>query len=141
LRHDGIEVAAATEESVPDGIRRCPTTELPALLRWADVGVLSGGVLKYEAAAASLPVLLVSVVAHQAAVAEGFARCGAGVYLGDAADIEPSMLLAEVRALLSDAAAREALGARAHALVDGRGVERVAEAALASSPGATIEPA
>lgn len=130
LIQEGIEVHAATSGTVPDGIQAVPQRRLMDELAWADAGLLSGGVLKYEAAAAGLPSVLLAVVPHQRPVAKALARAGAAIYVGSLSDVDPRTVSRTVQALLSDPAVRAAISDAAHALIDGLGAQRVADAVL-----------
>jgi spore coat polysaccharide biosynthesis predicted glycosyltransferase SpsG len=112
-----------------------PTDDLPKLLAGADLAVSASGTSTWELLCLGLPAALVWVVDNQIlgydrTIARGF---GAGLgrlgHLGDDA-------VATLRHLLTDAAARTELARRAWSAVDGRGVERVADALLsrAQSP-------
>ncbi|MBM2618118.1 spore coat protein [Actinoplanes sp. LDG1-06] len=107
-----------------------PTDDLPKLLAEADLAVSASGTSTWELLCLGLPAALVWVVDNQIlgydrTIARGF---GAGLgrlgHLGaDAVDT--------LERLLTDAAARTELAQRAWSAVDGRGVERVADALLA----------
>jgi spore coat polysaccharide biosynthesis predicted glycosyltransferase SpsG len=106
-----------------------PTDDLPKLLAGADLAVSASGTSTWELLCLGLPAALVWVVDNQIlgydrTIARGFAA-GIG-QLGHFDDASVSTL----RALLTDPAARTALAAKAWAAVDGRGVERVADALL-----------
>jgi UDP-2,4-diacetamido-2,4,6-trideoxy-beta-L-altropyranose hydrolase len=132
LTAHGVEVRAAVEgRALPAGVDQVPRSTLPAQLAWADVGVISGGVLKYEAAATGLPMLLLAAVAHQVGVAKAFASSGAGEYLGTLDAVDPAGVARRALALLRDREERHRVALRSRELVDGRGAERVADLLLA----------
>jgi UDP-2,4-diacetamido-2,4,6-trideoxy-beta-L-altropyranose hydrolase len=127
LTDRGVEVRAAVEDmTLPSGVAAVPPSDLPQQLAWADVGVLSGGVLKYEAAAAALPMLLLAAVDHQVPVAEAFAVSASVQYLGELRSLDGREVAGRALALLRRSDERLKLALRARELVDGRGVERVA---------------
>ncbi|GAB2612655.1 UDP-2,4-diacetamido-2,4,6-trideoxy-beta-L-altropy ranose hydrolase [Paractinoplanes abujensis] len=109
-----------------------PTDDLPKLLAEADLAVSASGTSTWELLCLGLPAALVWVVDNQIlgydrTIARGY---GAGLgrlgHLGvDAVDT--------LERLLTDAAARTELAQRAWSAVDGRGVERVADALLAKA--------
>ena len=106
-----------------------PTDDLPKLLAGADLAVSASGTSTWELLCLGLPAALVWVVDNQIlgydrTIARGYAA-GLG-QLGHLGDDSVSTL----RTLLTDAELRTTLAARAWAAVDGRGVERVAEALL-----------
>jgi spore coat polysaccharide biosynthesis predicted glycosyltransferase SpsG len=105
---------------------------LPAMrdvLAAADVAFVSGGVLKYEAAAVGTPMVLVPSIDHQESWGSSFARTGAAIYGGDVAEITAERLAA-ASAPLRAPETRSEMGQRALALVDGRGAIRIVETAL-----------
>jgi spore coat polysaccharide biosynthesis predicted glycosyltransferase SpsG len=129
---DGVEVVATlSPERLPAGVAAAPRSELPRLLAWADMAVLSGGVLKYEAAACGLPALLVAVVEHQVEVARRFAVTGAARYLGRLDRLSAFAVGTAVARLRRDADSRLRMRTVGRRLVDGRGVQRIADAVLA----------
>ncbi|MEU4238766.1 spore coat protein [Actinoplanes sp. NPDC026619] len=111
-----------------------PTDDLPKLLAGADLAVSASGTSTWELLCLGLASALVWVVDNQIlgydrTMARGFAA-GLG-QLGHFDDRSVETL----RTLLTDAGLRTALAARGWAAVDGRGVERVADALLtAASP-------
>jgi UDP-2,4-diacetamido-2,4,6-trideoxy-beta-L-altropyranose hydrolase len=133
LAEQGVEIRAAVDADVPAGVHAVAQRSLPEQLVWADVGVLSGGVVKYEAACTSLPMLLLAAVEHQRGVAEAFVMAGAAEYLGPLDAVSVDDVAAHVEVLLGRTERRRELAHRARELVDGRGVERVADLLLGSS--------
>jgi spore coat polysaccharide biosynthesis predicted glycosyltransferase SpsG len=127
----GLTVRATVPpELAPTGVESVDPGLLPAQLAAADVALLSGGVLKYEAAVCGLPALLVALVPHQVEVAAAFAETGAARMLGSLDVLDPGEAAWELAALAADALGRAAMTAAARAAVDGRGVWRVAESLL-----------
>jgi spore coat polysaccharide biosynthesis predicted glycosyltransferase SpsG len=131
LRHELHAVAAGPGQRF-DII--APTDDLPKLLAGADLAVSASGTSTWELLCLGLPAALVWVVDNQIlgyerTIARGYAAgLGQLGHLGDAA-------VATLRGLLTDPSARTTLATRAWAAVDGRGVERVADALLrAASP-------
>jgi spore coat polysaccharide biosynthesis predicted glycosyltransferase SpsG len=107
-----------------------PTDDLPRLLAGADLAVSASGTSTWELLCLGLASALVWVVDNQIAgyeraVANGFAA-GLG-RLGQFTDRSADVL----RELLTRPGSRTALATRAWSAVDGRGVERVADALLA----------
>jgi len=106
-----------------------PTDDLPKLLAGADLAVSASGTSTWELLCLGRPAALVWVVDNQIlgyerTIARGYAAgLGQLGHLGDDA-------VATLRTLLTDAGLRTDLAARAWAAVDGRGVERVADALL-----------
>jgi spore coat polysaccharide biosynthesis predicted glycosyltransferase SpsG len=130
-RGDAVEVVATLPaERLPDGVASAARSDLPDLLAWADMAVLSGGVLKYEAAACGLPALLVAVVEHQVDAARRLAVTGAARYLGRLDRLSAFALGTAVARLRRDADSRRRMLTAGRRLVDGRGVQRIADAVL-----------
>ena len=108
-----------------------PTDDLPKLLAGADLAVSASGTSTWELLCLGLPAALVWVVDNQIlgydrTIARGYAAgLGRLGHLGDEA-------VSVLRRLLTDAALRTELAARAWAAVDGRGVERVVDALMAA---------
>ncbi|GAB1644774.1 PseG/SpsG family protein [Krasilnikovia sp. MM14-A1259] len=114
-----------------------PTDELPALLADADLAVSASGTSTWELLCLGLPSALVRVVDNQIIGYERTIAHGLAAGLGHLPALrvpsaEADAAAAVLRDLLTDPAARTALGARAWAAVDGRGAERVARALLAA---------
>jgi spore coat polysaccharide biosynthesis predicted glycosyltransferase SpsG len=126
----GIEVRVAGPLVPAAPFVAVPPASLPQQLAWADAALLAGGVVKYEAAAAGVPMLLVAAVEHQREVAAAFAATGAAEFLGAVWEIEAAAVAAAARDLLGDRSRREALSDAARTLVDGRGAARVVAALL-----------
>jgi UDP-2,4-diacetamido-2,4,6-trideoxy-beta-L-altropyranose hydrolase len=96
--------------------------DMPALMSGADLAVAAGGTTTWELAYLRVPTVLAPVAANQRENARRLASLGA------AAEVDGSDASAHHRAivpLLADRGARERLAETAHALVDGRGAERV----------------
>lgn len=86
-----------------------------------DLAVMGGGTSTYEAAACGLPMLLVAMAENQCRQGQGWEDLGAARFLGRAGELSDAALLAAVRGLRDDAAARAAMSRRGRSLVDGRG--------------------
>jgi UDP-2,4-diacetamido-2,4,6-trideoxy-beta-L-altropyranose hydrolase len=97
----------------------------------ADLAVGAGGSSVWERACLALPTLLLVLADNQAPMAHRLEAMGASLVLdARVPDFETAFDLAVIR-LLSDQALRDSLAATSHALCDGRGAERVADAILA----------
>ncbi|GIM93822.1 PseG/SpsG family protein [Paractinoplanes toevensis] len=106
-----------------------PTDDLPKLLAGADLAVSASGTSTWELLCLGLPSALVWVVDNQILGYERTMARGFAAGLGQLGHLGPPAV-ETLRALLTDAGLRTALAARAWAAVDGRGVERVADALL-----------
>ena len=101
-----------------------------ALMAPADLAIGASGIMNWERAALGLPAIVASVAENQHVVARDLARDRACIYLGLAADWDADTLGGLLRGLAGTPALMLALGARAHALTDGRGAARVAATLL-----------
>ncbi len=106
-----------------------PTDGLPALLAGADLAISASGTSTWELLCLGLPAALVWVVDNQELGYDRTVAAGLAAGLGRLGALEESAV-ATLRGLLTDPAARAALAAKAFGAVDGRGVERVADALL-----------
>ena len=87
-------------------------TQLPDLSRelaWADMCLANAGLTKYEAAYVGMPAGVLSQNEGQAKDAVKFAELGMTVDLGYAADIDRSLLTAQIQRMLADRKLREQL--------------------------------
>jgi spore coat polysaccharide biosynthesis predicted glycosyltransferase SpsG len=124
LARTPFEVRATFDSNRPEAV--APET-LAQQLDWADVAIVSGGVIKYEAAAAGVPMIVVAVVPHQAEVARSFAAESGASFAGLLSEVTPSEVVDRVERLAADLEARTQLSLRSQDLVDGRGAQRVAD--------------
>lgn len=127
LRDTGVpaNVRAISATPVPGFETIPPTPDLPALFAAADLVVSAAGVTLLELCCVGAPTALVQVADNQAA---GYA---AAVAQGLAAGLgtDPREHVAVLRDLLTDPARRAVLSEKARATVDGRGADRVLDAA------------
>ncbi len=103
------------------------TTEMPSLMAWADLAIAASGSTCWELAYMRVPTVYVAIAANQAAVGEGMASQGAGVYIGLRAQFDWGHVAETALALATDRDRRFELAEAAGMLVDGQGVVRVAE--------------
>jgi spore coat polysaccharide biosynthesis predicted glycosyltransferase SpsG len=108
-----------------------PTDDLPKMLADADLAVSASGTSTWELLCLGLPAALVWVVDNQILGYERTIARGYAAGLGQLGHFDDTSV-ATLRALLTDAALRTTLAARAWAAVDGRGAARVADVLLAS---------
>jgi spore coat polysaccharide biosynthesis predicted glycosyltransferase SpsG len=109
-----------------------PVADLPALLVDVDLVVSAAGTATWELLCLGVPSALVAVVDNQEASFARLSRSGLVAPLGVLPTIarDPSPAVATLRHLLDDPTARQELGARAWAAVDGDGRVRVVDALL-----------
>ena len=97
----------------------------------ADLAIGAGGSSVWERACLALPTLLLVLADNQAPMARRLEAMGASLVLdARARDFEAAFETLAVR-LLGDPSLLASLAARSHALCDGRGADRVADAVLA----------
>jgi RimJ/RimL family protein N-acetyltransferase len=127
LRDTGVpvDVQAISSVPVPGFEVRPPTPDLPALFAAADLVVSAAGVTLLELCCIGVPTALVQVADNQAAGYAAAVAQGLAVGLGT----DPRDHVAELTALLTDPAARAALASKAMTTVDGRGADRILDAA------------
>ncbi len=93
----------------------------------ADVAISAAGQTLYELCATGTPTVAVAVADNQVSQAQALADRGAIMYAGSWSDRSVMSALRSTLSMIRDnAALRRTLSARARALVDGRGAERVA---------------
>ena len=100
--------------------------ELFRVMRDSACAITHGGDTLYELACIGVPALTVCPTVRQLRVARTFARRGNAINLGLARHVRRSRFQAAVRRLRDDSGLRRRLALRGRALVDGRGVDRVA---------------
>ena len=105
-------------------------SHLADLFHETDLAIVSGGVTKFESAAAGAATVMLAQVEHQEEWAKAFEKTGAAIYIGHAASVAPSSIAAICRTLSEDVPLRQRLVERGAAVVDGWGTVRVAQAVL-----------
>lgn len=94
--------------------------DLAAFFARHDLQIGAGGGATWERCCIGAPTIAIALAANQLAAVPGLASLGA------VREATENTLIAVLRPLLADPAARQTLGERAAALVDGRGAQRVA---------------
>lgn len=139
LTSDGIEVVAvvgagnvhsasleASSKSANDKIKLVRNiSNMPELMAWADMAIISGGTTTYETAFMGLPSLIVVIAANQIQVAEKLAEIGAARNLGWHHDLASRHIQKIVEDLRANCDARDAMSKIGRRLVDGQGTVRV----------------
>lgn len=105
------------------------TEDVAALFAGSDLALTAAGYMRYEAAAAGLPAVLVSLVDHQHWFGGMFQAKGIADYGGSILDCDPAALAARVAALADDATARARYSETGRRLLDGKALARIAAAA------------
>jgi UDP-2,4-diacetamido-2,4,6-trideoxy-beta-L-altropyranose hydrolase len=110
--------------------------DVRGLMLSADLAVCAGGQTAYELAATGTPAIAIQVAANQAGNLRGLEAAGAALWVGRAGERHLGQRVRDaLHALAGDAAARTRMSQAGRRLIDGRGVERVAQALLARSEG------
>ena len=104
------------------------TPDMAQVMASVDLAIGGVGVSAWERCVLGLPSLMVVMADNQEPAAAALATTGAARLIGRAGDVDlPARLRVEIAAL-SDGGVLETMAARAAALCDGRGAERVAQA-------------
>ena len=124
---NGLEEAGTFAASHSDRFRVLPPADMAPLMAAADLALCAGGTTTLEMAALGVPMVLVTVADNQepSAAALDESGCAHLAGRGVAALGQAAKALGD---LLRDPAACEDMGRAGAALVDGRGVERIAGA-------------
>jgi UDP-2,4-diacetamido-2,4,6-trideoxy-beta-L-altropyranose hydrolase len=120
-------VGPAADVSNVDATVLRTVRDMAPLLASADLVVAGAGTTAWELAAVATPMALVVCAENQRAHARGLVERGAAVDCGAWDDLDVGRLTTSIRAAAAPDVRRE-LAARAHALCDGRGADRVAAA-------------
>jgi len=102
------------------------TDDMSKLMAWAHIAVAASGSSCWELAYLGVPSILVSIASNQIAIGKGMESRGAVVYTGHSEDVDWSLVAESTLSLAHDSQRRNDLKTAAIALVDGKGVERVA---------------
>jgi spore coat polysaccharide biosynthesis predicted glycosyltransferase SpsG len=101
---------------------------LPGIFRRSDLAITAGGGgTLYELAVTGTPAVVLSEVPHQKENAERFQENGTVQFAGNGWRIDRDLLLEAVSGLVRDRAARAEMGRRGKTLVDGLGINRIAD--------------
>jgi len=102
-------------------------TNMAAFLSKMDMGIISGGFIKFECMCLGLPFLLIARNPHQEELACRFASQGFGEYAGRLSEISkhPERLRKMVRKMLDSKKLRKTMSLRSRRLVDGEGINRI----------------
>ncbi len=124
---EGLAEAQAFAASHSDRFHVTPPTDIVPLMATTDLALCAAGTTALELASLGIPMVLVTVADNQEPGAAALDRTGCARLAGAGA----SRLAAAteiIDAFLRDWTAREAMGKKGKTMVDGRGVERIAEA-------------
>jgi UDP-2,4-diacetamido-2,4,6-trideoxy-beta-L-altropyranose hydrolase len=145
LRRDDIMLDVVISPASPhiDSIRRqvaenqriCLHEHLPtlaSLIVKADLAVGAGGATSWERCCLGLPTLVITLAENQRPIAEELGRLGLVRYLGHKDAIGETVIAQELQRILESGISPD-WSTRCRKLVDGQGVERVADVVLLNS--------
>lgn len=118
--------AAAADMALPARVHT-DVKEMAGLMSQADIAIGAAGTTSWERCCLGLPSVLVVTADNQRRIAAALHAAGAAFVCGDWETPDADCLIAAVRRLCADAAARGEMSARAARICDGHGAERVAE--------------
>jgi UDP-2,4-diacetamido-2,4,6-trideoxy-beta-L-altropyranose hydrolase len=104
------------------------TSDMPELMKWADLAVAAGGSTSWELAYFGVPALFIVLASNQEQSTHELERQGFGICLGEHSQLDPSLLRTALAHLVDDSETRAAFAARGREIVDGLGAARVARA-------------
>jgi UDP-2,4-diacetamido-2,4,6-trideoxy-beta-L-altropyranose hydrolase len=104
------------------------SSDMPALMEWADCAVSAGGTTVYELAYMGVPAVLLVRADNQRAVAQGMQKAGCACNLGEVSLVQPGDILRHILDLMQNFDMRSHMSVVGRELVDGRGVFRVLDA-------------
>jgi UDP-2,4-diacetamido-2,4,6-trideoxy-beta-L-altropyranose hydrolase len=107
-------------------------TDMPELMRWADVAVSAGGSTCWELMLQRVPACVIVKAEIEWIVAEGLSKRGIALSAGWWEQVTATRLAAELTGLMRDPQRREQMGAAGAKLIDGQGGRRVVAAMLAT---------
>jgi UDP-2,4-diacetamido-2,4,6-trideoxy-beta-L-altropyranose hydrolase len=100
--------------------------DMPALMRWADMALASGGSTSWELAFTGLPALFIILADNQEENSRELARHGCGLCLGRHSEFDAGTFRKALDRLAGDSALRANFAACGRDMVDGLGARRVA---------------
>lgn len=135
----GVEAGAEAIRQVqphlpPLGELLVNPADFPLLLWNADIAIVNGSLIAYEAASIGTPLIMTAVADNQVEAAAGFNQHRIAMTLPASRDLVPEAVTYAIVALSEDAGLRKELAKAGRSLVDGSGTERIVmrTAALAS---------
>jgi spore coat polysaccharide biosynthesis predicted glycosyltransferase SpsG len=103
-------------------------SSMPELMAWADIALAACGSTCWELAFMGLPSALLTLSEDQDGNGASLEAAGVAVYLGQFGAISAEQVAESVASLARDPDRRREMSHRGHALVDGRGADRVVTA-------------
>lgn len=114
--------------ALPNATFHCSVLDMAALIRAADLAIGAGGTMNWERACLGVPTLVFGIADNQRLVLESLIEAGCAAGVPDMAVPDATKMSAWLACLIDNPALLRGLGQRSAALVDGHGVERVADA-------------
>ena len=124
------ELEAASKESHFSTWLVRNVSNMPELMAWADMAIISGGTTSYETAFMGLPSMITVIAENQVQVAEKLADIGAAVNLGWYHKLTGDCIKKEALEMMVNWSARVSMSRISRQIVDGRGTSRVIRAML-----------
>jgi UDP-2,4-diacetamido-2,4,6-trideoxy-beta-L-altropyranose hydrolase len=133
------ETLVRAAESAPFPVELLTTTtEMPALMAWADVAVSGGGSTCWEMAFMGLPALAIVLADNQQPVVDSLERLGVVIGSGRDRDLDTGTLSEKLGRLLTDCDRRAAMSLEGRTLVDGLGTTRLVDQLRAEQVNAQV---
>jgi len=127
----GGELPAPTDASLSLDVEYHPAgDEFHDYMAGADLAILAGGLSLYEAAFFGVPAICVPLVEHQQSTALKLERASCCRLAGMAGKVNAGQLAVKLKGLLGSARLRGRMSYHGMRLIDGRGLQRTADAIL-----------
>ncbi len=127
IHKTAVEAACDSQEATSLHVQ---SGNIAALMAAADLAVGAGGGALLERCALSLPSIVMAIAPNQMNGCEALARAGAIVFLGAAESLTAEDLRESIEALLKSPSRLSEMSLAAGRVLDGSGVERVAQSLL-----------
>ncbi|MGH9644603.1 MAG: UDP-2,4-diacetamido-2,4,6-trideoxy-beta-L-altropyranose hydrolase [Terriglobales bacterium] len=101
------------------------SSDMPALMAWADIAISGAGGTAYELCYMGLPSLLFVIAQNQCGVARHLSQSSAALHAGRASEFDSQRFVEQLRTLIDAPQMRQNISNRARDLVDGLGADRV----------------
>lgn len=112
--------------AMPNAAFYCQTDTMASLMARADIALGAGGSATWERCCMGIPSVVTIIAENQIEAASCLEHRGVIISLGWREDVKEDAIAGALGRLINDAAQRKEMSQRCMALVDGRGVERVA---------------
>lgn len=110
----------------------CPADNLAELLEAADLAIGAGGVMNWERACLALPTIAFGIVENQVPILESLIQDGMALGVASMPNPDSNSMAAWLAVAISNPHLLKGLSARSSSLVDGQGVDRVADALVST---------